>query len=79
MYKRSKKAKEREIENLRDYETMKDEGQKKVGSRWVVTKNEKSDGQKIDVEARIVAKGFHEEIKPQADSPTAMKESFAFT
>ena len=48
---------------------------KRLGSRWVITKKEKHDGQKTDYKARIVAKGFTEEIKPQSDSPTAIRES----
>ena len=71
-------AKEKEIRNLKDFDTfeeVEDEGQKTVGSRWVVTKKENHDGQKTACKARIVAKGFHEEEKPQADSPTAMRES----
>ena len=71
-------AKEREVSNLKDFDTFEEvaeEGQKKVGSRWVITKKEKQDGQKTDYKARIVAKGFHEEEKPQSDSPTAMRES----
>ena len=38
-----KVAKKAEIKNLQDYETfieVKDEGQAKVGSRWVITKKE---------------------------------------
>ena len=57
------------------FEEVDDVGQKTVGSRWVITKKEKHDGQKTDYKARIVAKGFTEEIKPQSDSPTAMRES----
>ena len=71
-------AKEKEIKNLKDFDTfeeIEDEGQKTVGSRWVVTKKENHDGQKTACKARIVAKGFHEEEKPQADSPIAMRES----
>ena len=57
------------------FEEVDDEGQKTVGSRWVITRKEEHDGQKTACKARIVAKGFHEEEKPQADSPTAMRES----
>ena len=72
-------AKGKEIQNLKDYDTfeeVEDEGQERVGSRWVITKKEKHDGQKTQYKARLVAKGFHEKVKPQADSPTAMRESF---
>ena len=71
-------AKEKEYKNLTDYDTfeeVKDDGQQRIGSRWVITKKEKHDGQKNDYKARLVARGFQEECKPQADSPTAMKES----
>ena len=71
-------AKEPEINNLKDFDTfveVYDEGQKTVGSRWVITRKEEHDGQKTACKARIMAKGFHEEEKPQADSPTAMRES----
>ena len=71
-------AKEKEYKNLTNYDTfeeVKDVGQQRIGSRWVITKKEKHDGQKTDYKARLVARGFQEEYKPQADSPTAMKES----
>ena len=38
-----------EIKNLQDYETfieVKDEGQTRVGSRWVITEKEQHDSQK---------------------------------
>ena len=53
-----KEAKKVEIKNLQDHETfveVKDEGQAKVGSRWVITKKEQHDGQKTQVKARLVA------------------------
>ena len=71
-------AKKKEYENLLHFDTfeeVEDVGQEKIGSRWVITKKEKHDGQKTDYKGRIVAKGFHEKEKPQADSPTAMRES----
>ena len=49
-----KVAKKAEMKNLQDYETfieVKDEGQAKVGSRWVITKKEQYDGQKTKVKA----------------------------
>ena len=55
---------------------MKDEGQTRVGSRWVITEKEQHDGQKTKVQARLVAQGFQETLKPQLDGPTAAKESF---
>merc|ERR1712112_255644 len=74
-----KEAKEKEIKNLEMYETfeeVEDVGQEKIGSRWIVTKKEKHDGQKQLYKARLVARGFREKEQPQSDSPTAAKESF---
>ena len=54
-------AKEKEIENLKTYETFEevnDEEQETIGSRWIVTEKEKQDGKKQNYEARLVAKGF---------------------
>ena len=50
-----KVAKKAEVKNLQDYETfmeVKDEGQTKVGSWWVITEKEQHDGQKTKVKAR---------------------------
>ena len=58
------------------FEEIKDEGQRTIGSRWVVTTKEKHDGQKQKTKARLVARGFQETLKPQSDSPTVSKESF---
>ena len=72
-------AKDREIENLKTYETfeeVEENGQETIGSRWIVTEKEKHDGQKQAYKARLVAKGFQEIDQPQSDSPTAAKESF---
>ena len=58
-----KEAKMAEVSNLFDYdvfEEVKDEGQETIGSRWVVTENEKHDGQKQQTKARLVARGFQE-------------------
>ena len=74
-----KVAKKAKVKNLQDYETfveVKDEGQTKVGSRWVITDKEQHDSQKTKVKALLVARGFKEALKPQSDSPTAAKESF---
>ena len=49
-----KVAKKAEVKNLQDYETfmeVKDKGQTKVGSRWVITEKEQHDGQKTKVRA----------------------------
>ena len=58
-----KAAKMNEIRNLKDYDTFEevpDEGQERLGSRWVVTQKEKHDGQKQACKARLVARGFQE-------------------
>ena len=71
-------AKKKEHNTLLEYETfeeVEDSGQTRISSRWVVTKKEKHDGQKTNVKARLVARGFQESNKPQADSPTALRES----
>ena len=60
-------AKMKEIENLEKYEVfeeVEDEGQETVGSRWVITQKEKSDGQKQNYKGRLVAKGFQEKKHP---------------
>merc|ERR1712030_13939 len=71
-------AKDREIENLDRYEVFEevdDIGQEMIGSRWVITKKERSDGQKCAYKGRLVARGFQEKNAPQADSPTMQRES----
>ena len=50
--------------------------QDSIGSRWVITSKEKHDGQKKQTKARLVSRGFQDMMKPQSDSPTALKESF---
>ena len=71
-------AKQREIENWEKYgvfEEVEDIGQERVGSRWVITRKEKADGQKTNCKGRLVAKGFQEKEAPQSDSPTMLRES----
>ena len=71
-------AKNKEIQNLKNFETfieVNDEGQTTIDSRWVITQKEDHDGQKTKIKARIVAKGFQEDVKPQSDSPTVSRES----
>ena len=41
----------------------------------MLTRKEKSDGQKQKVKGRLVAKGFQEKEVPQSDSPTMLRES----
>ena len=51
-------AKRAKIKNLQDYKTfveVKDEGQSRVGSRWVATEKEQYNGQKIKCKARLIA------------------------
>ena len=65
-----KEAKIKEIKNLEDYETfelVEDIGQETIGSRWVITKKEKHDGQKTEYKAWLVARGFQEANKLQSD------------
>ena len=74
-----KAAKISEVKNLQDYdvfEEVKDNGQETISSHWVITAKENYDGQKQQTKARLVARGFQEEMKPQSDSPTASKDSF---
>ena len=71
-------AKEKELDNLMKYgvyEEVENEGQERITSRWVITKKEKADGQKTEYKGRLVARGFQEQLAPQSDSPTMLKES----
>jgi hypothetical protein len=71
-------AKEKELDNLIKYgvfEEVVDEGQDTIGSRWVIIKKEKADGQKTNYKGRLVARGFQEKEAPQSDSPTMLRES----
>ena len=70
-------AKTKELQNWKDFGIFKevpDQGQKNLSTRWVVTEKPLSDGQK-GVKARLVARGFEEDDKVQADSPTAPKST----
>ena len=75
-------AKKKELDNLKIYETFEEVDEKDVtneniiGSRGVVTEKQKQDGQKQQVKARLVARGFQEKEKPQSDAPAAHRESF---
>ena len=72
-------AKEKEIQNLRNYEVFEEVqyvGQETIGTRWVITMKEDHDGQKTKYKARLVAQGYKELEKAQSDSPTAQRESF---
>ena len=68
-----------EVSNLLDYEVfeeVKDEGQETIGVRCIVTEKQKHYGQRQQTEARLVAQGFQETLKPQSNSPTVSKDSF---
>ena len=74
-----KLAKKTEMNNLQDYETfieVIDEGQTRVGSRWVINNKEQHDGQKTNCKGRLVARGFQESLKLQSESRMAAKEIF---
>ena len=73
-----KEAKKVELQNLKDYDTFEevaDSGQDRISSRWVITVKEAHDGQKTKCKARLVARGFQENVPPQSDSPTVLRES----
>ena len=56
-----KVAMKAEVKHLQDYETfmeVKNQGQTKVGSRWVITEKEQQNSQKTKVKARLVAQVF---------------------
>ena len=62
-------------EKFAAFETVEDIGQEKIDCRWVVTKKEEHDGQKVDFKSRLVIRGFKETEDPRSDSPTAAKET----
>ena len=71
-------AKESEMENFQRfeaYEEVKDVGQPRIGSRWVITQKEGHDGMKTRIKARLVVRGFQEVEDPRSDSPTLANES----
>ena len=41
----------------------------------MITRKEKADGQKKNVNGRLVAKRYQEKEAPQSDSPTMLRES----
>ena len=62
-----KAAKILKVKNLLDYDVFKevgDTGQETICSRWIITAKEKHDGQKQQTKARLVTRGFQEEMKP---------------
>ena len=66
-------AKEEELQKWKDYEAFEEIDEQAnldvLSSRWVITQR----GDKI--KARLVVRGFQENEKPQADAPTASRES----
>ena len=69
------KAKMEEIRRWKEYDTVeqvtKTEEMQVISSRWVVTEK-----QPEVFKARLVVRGFEEDIFPQSHSPTASRESF---
>ena len=71
--KECEEAKAKEIKNFEEYNAFEEvpyEGQKTLGTRYVLTR--KDDG---TMKARFVVKGFQEQKVFQSDSPTASRES----
>ena len=69
-------AKDAELANWRNhdvYEEILDEGQKCISTRWVSSLKEDDSG--ITQKARLVSRGFEEDILLQSDSPTCGNES----
>lgn len=64
-------AKTKEIEKLKEFEVFEevaDFGEQKISTRWVFTR--KPDG---ELKARLVARGFEENLRGATDSPTVTK------
>ena len=54
-------AKDKELDNLENYslfEEVADEGQEVIGSKWVITRKQKADGQEKKYKGRFVVKRF---------------------
>ena len=69
-------AKRRELEafvKFKVYDEVKDVGQDRLSSRWILT--DKSTPTEKKIKARLVCRGFEEMVKVQADSPTGSKET----
>ena len=69
-------AKQVELQNWKDmevYEEIKDQGQKVISTRWVITEKI-CEGQK-GAKARLVARGFEDGDQVPSDSPTAAKST----
>ena len=71
-----KAAKNKELEAFDEfgvYEEVEDRGQEVLSSRWIMT--DKSTETEKKVKERLVARGFEEKVKVQADSPTGSRET----
>ena len=55
------------------YDEVKDVGQERLSSRWILT--DKSTPTDKKIKARLVCRGFEELVKVQSDSPTGSKET----
>ena len=73
-------AKEKELQSWKEnnvYEEVEDVGQRAISTRWIVTEKVK-EGEKI-CKARLVARGFEEEIAEwEKDAPTCNAETLKF-
>ena len=70
-------AKEVELENWKNfnlYKEVKNEGQKAISARWVLTEKDVPGSEEKRVKARLVARGFEEKEDIKSDSPTVSKE-----
>ena len=71
-----RQAKEVELNKLKNFEVYKevaDEGQPVISTRWILWRK------KDEVRARLVARGFEEDIETTVDSPTISKCSMRLT
>ena len=69
-------AKEKEIQNFdkyKAYKTVRDEGQPRLTSGWIIT--EKLYGDVVGCKARLVVHGNQEKYDVRSDSPTVTKQS----
>ena len=69
-------AKKKELQAFKKfgvYEEVEDRGQERLSSRWILT--DKSTPTEVKVKARLVCRGFEENIQVQADSPTCSRET----
>ena len=67
-------AKQNELQKWIDekvYEIVKDEGQYRISTTWVVNFKQTEDGG-MKTKARLVARGYEEQLKARKDSPTCM-------